>query len=68
MIPNEALYADDDGDYCYLIENDVVVKRYVTGGLNSGSDTEVVEGLRGGEQVITDAMTDERVGKKAAAK
>lgn len=68
LIPNEALYADDDGDYCYLIENDVVVKRYVTCGLNSGSDTEVVEGLRGGEQVITDAMTDERVGKKAAAK
>lgn len=68
LIPNTALYADDGGDYCYLIENDVVTKRYVTCGLNSGRDTEVTEGLRGGEQVITDAMTDESVGKKAAAK
>ncbi len=68
LIPNGALYADDDGDYCYVIENDVVAKRYVTCGLNSGSDTEVVEGLHVGEQVITDAMTDERVGKKVTVK
>lgn len=68
LIPNTALYADDDGDYCYIIENGVVVKRYVVCGLNSGSETEVVEGLHGGEQVITDAMTDERVGKKATVK
>lgn len=68
LIPNAALYADDDGDYCYLIENDVVTKRYVACGLDSGSNTEVIEGLQGGEQVITDAMTDENIGKKAVVK
>lgn len=68
LIPNTALYADDEGDYCYLIENGVVAKRYVVCGLDSGSVTEVVEGLYGGEQVITDAMTDENVGKKVLVK
>lgn len=68
LIPHNALYADDDGNYCYLIENGVVAKRYLTCGLGGESGTEVLEGLSGGEQVITDAMTDERVGKKAVIK
>lgn len=68
LIPDTALYADDSGDYCYLIENGAVAKRYITCGLDSGSYTEVTDGLSGGEQVITDAMTDESIGKKAVAK
>lgn len=68
LIPNTGLYADDGGDYCYLIENGVIAKQYITCGLDNGSCTEVTEGLQGGEQVITDAMTDESIGKKASAK
>lgn len=64
LIPNNALYADDQGDYCYLIENGVIAKRYLTCGLAGADKTEVVDGLTGGEKVITDAMTDEKVGKK----
>ena len=29
LIPNQALYADDNGEYCYLVENGMIVKRYV---------------------------------------
>ena len=68
LIPNAGLYADDQGDYCYLIEDGVIAKRYLTCGLNDGRFTEVTEGLQGGEQVITDAMTDENIGEKASAK
>lgn len=68
LIPNAGLYADDQGDYCYLIEDGVIAKRYLTCGLDDGSFTEVTEGLQSGEQVITDAMTDENVGEKASAK
>lgn len=68
LIPDTALYADDNGDYCYLIENGIVAKRYITCGLDSGSYTEVTDGLVGGEFVITDAMTDESIGRKAVAK
>lgn len=68
LIPNTALYADDGGDYCYLLEDGVIAKRYLTCGLAGTEMTEVVEGLAGGEKVITDAMTDEKVGKSAQAR
>lgn len=65
LIPNHALYADDGGDYCYLLENGVIAKRYLTCGLAGADMTEVIEGLTGGEKVIIDAMTDDKVGKSA---
>lgn len=68
LIPNTALYTDDGGDYCYLLENGVIAKRYLTCGLSGDDMTEVTEGLSVGEQVITDAMTDEKVGKSAQEK
>ncbi|MBQ6788037.1 MAG: efflux RND transporter periplasmic adaptor subunit [Lachnospiraceae bacterium] len=68
LIPNSALYADDGGDYCYLLEDGVIAKRYLTCGLAGADMTEVIEGLSGGEKVITDAMTDEKVGKSAQEK
>ena len=68
LIPNNALYADDGGDYCYLLEDGVIAKRYLTCGLAGADMTEVIEGLSGGEKVITDAMTDEKVGKSAQEK
>lgn len=64
LIPNAALYADDDGDYCYLLEGGLVTKQYVSCGLEGDSETEILAGLAGGEQVIMDAMTDEQAGKR----
>ena len=68
LIPNAALYADDGGDYCYILENGVIAKRYLTCGLSGDDMTEVIEGLLAGEQVITDAMTDEKVGTSATGR
>ena len=68
VIPNDALYTDDEGDYCYLLSNDVIEKRYLTCGIASADTTEVLEGLSQGEWVITDAMTDANVGKGAQVK
>lgn len=68
LIPDNALYADDGGDYCYLLENGIIVKRYLTCGLTGDNMTEVIEGLTEGEKVITDAVTDEKVGKSAQEK
>ncbi len=67
-ISSEGLYADDFGDYCYIIEDGVVKKQYVTIGVSSGDRVEIVNGLGAGSVVITDAVTDDRIGKKAAAK
>ncbi|MBO4889599.1 MAG: HlyD family efflux transporter periplasmic adaptor subunit [Lachnospiraceae bacterium] len=67
-ISSEACYTDDFGDYCYLIEDGVVKKQYITTGVRSDETVEVVNGLREGSVVITDAVTDDRVGEKAQAR
>lgn len=68
IIPIDGYYADDDGDYCYLIKDDVIVKQYITTGIESDDYIEVLNGIKEGDIVITDAVTDDLVGKKAVAK
>lgn len=68
MVSNLALYADDAGDYVYLINNGVVEKRYVETGASDSSYTAILSGLEDGEQVITDAMTDAGIGTSVQAK
>lgn len=65
MIPRTALYTDDAGDYCYIIENGKVAKKYITTGIVTDSQVEVKEGLSEGTVVITDAVTDDKIGGKA---
>ena len=67
-IPAEAYYADDDGDYCYIIDEGTVKKQYITVGLRSEDRIEVGMGLKEGDVVITDAITDEQIGTKAESK
>ncbi len=67
LIPLEAYYTDDDGDYCYVIENGVIGKKYFTVGMETDSAVEIQDGLKEGEIVITDAITDDQVGKKAVS-
>lgn len=65
VIPVEAFYSDDDGDYCYTIEEGKIVKRYVSAGIENGEEVEILDGLAEGSVVVTDAVTDDNVGDKA---
>lgn len=67
-IPSEAYYADDYGDYCYVIRDGVIAKQYITIGLSSEDHIEVEAGLANGDVVIVDAITDDQIGKKAESK
>ena len=67
-IPTEAYYADDNGDYCYLIKGGEVVKQYVTVGSQTPDYIEITAGLNNGDIVITDAITDENIGQKAESR
>ncbi len=67
-ISSEGCYTDDYGDYCYLIEDGVVKKQYITTGVRSEESVEVVNGLREGSIVITDAITDDSIGEKAMSR
>ena len=64
-VPSEGVYADDEGDYCYLIRGGKVAKQYITTGSDSGERVEVTGGLEKGDVVITDAITDDSIGKRA---
>ena len=68
LIPQESYYADDSGDYCYIIKDGVIEKRYITIGVSSDEYVEIIDGLRAGDVVITDSITDESIGGRAVSK
>jgi len=68
LIPIESFYSDDLGDYCYVIIGGLVEKKYIKAGISSDTFVEILEGINKGDIVITDAITDDRIGKKAVAK
>lgn len=53
VLPVECVNADKEGDFVYVVENGIVVKKSVTTGISSDMYIEIKEGLAEGEQVIT---------------
>ena len=62
VVPQEALIADQEGVYVFIIEGDKAVVRRVKPGGESGTDTVVQEGLSGGEQIIVEGLQSVRPG------
>lgn len=50
-VPNTAVYKDSSGNYVYLLEDGVRVRRAVTTGYKNNVYTEIMEGLEEGDQV-----------------
>jgi RND family efflux transporter MFP subunit len=61
-IPSSALYSDDEGDYCYVISNSRLEKRYLSVGLCGDGAAAVTQGLSEGELVAVDSVTDADIG------
>ena len=57
MIPVEAINADKNGDFLYVIENGMVVKRAITWGISSDEYTEVLDGITEEDQIIVNSLT-----------
>ena len=57
LIPVEAINADKNGDFLYIIENGMVVKRPVTCGISSDEYTEILEGVTEEDQIIVSSLT-----------
>lgn len=51
-VPVEAVNADSQGDFCYVVENGIVVRKPVTLGITSDIFVEVVEGLKEGADIL----------------
>ena len=58
LIPVEVINADRDGDFLYVAENGVVVKKPIVCGISSELYTEVIDGITEEDQIIMTAYTD----------
>ena len=52
-VPIAAVNSDTTGDFVYVVEEGVVVKKYVVTGMTSTEEMEIKNGLQKGEKVIT---------------
>lgn len=54
LIPVGGVNTDTNGDFAYVVQDGIVVRKEVTTGISSDTHVEVIEGLSEGDQVITD--------------
>lgn len=52
-VPISAVNSDTTGDFVYVVEDGIVVKKSVTTGMASKEEMEITDGLEAGEKVIT---------------
>ncbi|MFA9377704.1 MAG: efflux RND transporter periplasmic adaptor subunit [Lachnotalea sp.] len=58
LVPVECVNTDKTGEFCYVVENGIVVKKTVVSGLTSDEYIEVKEGISEGEEVVSEVTTD----------
>ena len=66
-VPYKAVYADDDGDYVYVLESGKVVRKAVSLGVEGEDFYEVIDGIAAGETVITTPLSDDAIGIRLRA-
>ena len=66
-IPVELINSDKEGDFVFIVDNGVVVKKRITTGITSDSYSEVLEGLSEGDQVIAATGPDLEEGMTVTA-
>jgi len=67
VVPQAALIADQEGIYVFVVEDGKAVVRRVKLGGESGTDTVIEDGLKGGEQVIVEGLQSIRPGAAVRA-
>lgn len=58
LAPIECVNYDTEGAFCFVVEDGVIVRKKVEVGITSDTKVEIISGLKGGEQVITQVTTD----------
>lgn len=67
LVPMEAVNTDKDGDFCYVAEGGVLVRKNVVIGISSDEMMEIKEGLSEGDQVVVGMMSAVEEGSKVVA-
>lgn len=58
LVPVEAVNSDKSGDFVYVVENGIVVRKDVVTGVSSDAEIEVISGLNENDQVMTEISLD----------
>ena len=53
VLPYEYIQTDSEGDYVYVVEEGMVVRKNVTIGIATSTDAQILEGIKSGDKVIT---------------
>ncbi len=67
LIPVTAVNVDMEGEFVYVVEEGVLVKKRITTGISSDTMVQITEGLTEGEQVVTDVTANLMEGMTVAA-
>lgn len=57
VIPVGAVNVDMSGEFVYVVENNILVKRPVVTGISSDTMIQILEGITEGDQIVTDVTT-----------
>ncbi|MDR2889284.1 MAG: efflux RND transporter periplasmic adaptor subunit [Lachnospiraceae bacterium] len=57
IVPVEAVNIDQEGDFIYVVENNILQKRRVVCGIASMEYVEIMEGLKEGDMIVPDLAT-----------
>lgn len=67
LVPVNAVNVDMEGEFVYVVENNILVKKPVVTGISSDLYVQIVEGLSEGEQVVTEVAANLQEGMTVMA-
>lgn len=67
LVPVEAVNSDKNGDFVYIVEEGIVVRKDVVTGVSSDTYIEIVSGLKKDDQVMTDISLSIEEGMEVTA-
>ncbi|MCI8969691.1 MAG: efflux RND transporter periplasmic adaptor subunit [Lachnospiraceae bacterium] len=56
QVPVEAVNVDSQGQFCYVIDNGILTKRYVTTGISSESYIQIIDGINEDQEIVTTSV------------
>ncbi|MCI8902082.1 MAG: efflux RND transporter periplasmic adaptor subunit [Lachnospiraceae bacterium] len=56
QVPVEAVNVDSQGQFCYVIDNGILTKRYVTTGISSESFIQIIDGINKDQEIVTTSV------------
>lgn len=66
IVPVGAVNVDMDGEFVYVVENNILVKKPVVTGISSDTMVQITEGVTEGEQLVTEVTTGLQEGMTVA--